>query len=537
MTGIGEIESSEWQWIFIVSAILLVIISIPFLWAYGVALPDTHFLGILNNPIDGASYLAKMYQGYSGSWLVTLPYTPEPHHGVISYTFYLALGHLARLLNLPLVLVFHVARLVGTVLMFLALYRFVADWTDDVAQRRLTWSLVVLGSGLGAVALLFRVTTPDLLVMPEAFPLQAAYTNAHFPWSITMALMLAHVLVNMALRADRPSPTLNLYSIFLATAALALGVMAPFVLVPLALGYGALLVWLWRRRRAFPLREASWGSIVLIFGLPVLAYDFWIATGAGPVFSAWMAQNLTPSPPVWHYLIAFGPLLILAGIGLWGIRGDLNDPGYLFLLVWLVGGAVLLYAPIPLQRRFSMGLIAPLGIFAGIGLRRVLLPAVRPDRRLFVTLAISSACMITTIVAILLPMVGAMAIQGLPRGDYYFSGADEQAALGWIARNGGSSPLVLASPELSLQLPLYGARVVYAHPFETVDAARRERAVLDFYRGADCSVLTDEGVGWVIVGRRERALAGEGTICPLPDEPAYTSPQGEVLIYDVGSGR
>ncbi len=537
MTGIGEIESSEWQWIFIVSAILLVIISIPFLWAYAVALPDSHFLGILNNPIDGASYLAKMYQGYSGSWLVTLPYTPDPHRGVITYTFYVALGHLARLLNLPLVLVFHVARLVGTVLMFLAIYRFVADWTDDIAQRRLTWLLVVLGSGLGAVAMLFGVTAPDLLVMPEAFPLQAAYTNAHFPWSIAMALMLAHVLVNMALRGDRPSPTLNLYSVFLAAAALALGVMAPFVLAPLALGYAAILGWLWRDRRAFPLREASWGSIVLIFGIPVLAYDFWIATGAGPVFSTWMAQNLTPSPPVWHYLIAFGLLLILAGIGLWGIRSDLNDPGYLFLLVWLAGGAILLYAPIPLQRRFSMGLIAPLGVFAGIGLRRVVLPAIRQDRRLFAMLAISSACMITTIVAILLPMGGAMAIQGLPRGDYYFISADEQAALGWIAQNGGSDPLVLASQEISLQLPLYGARVVYAHPFETVDAPRRARAVLDFYSGVDCSVLADEGVGWVIVGARERALAGDRAICPLPGEPAYTSPRGEVLIYDVGGSR
>ncbi|MCK4961839.1 MAG: hypothetical protein KAS19_05105, partial [Anaerolineales bacterium] len=36
------------------------------------------FSGFLINPMDGFSYLAKMRQGAEGSWLLHLPYAPEP---------------------------------------------------------------------------------------------------------------------------------------------------------------------------------------------------------------------------------------------------------------------------------------------------------------------------------------------------------------------------------------------------------------------------------------------------------------------------
>src|SRR5574341_1545843 len=112
------IEAYEWRWVYITGGLLLIVLSLPFLWAYATAVPDRIFMGILVNPIDGMSYQAKMLQGYNGSWLFELPYTPEPHTGVFVYTFYVGLGHLARLLNVEPILVFHVVRLVGGMFMF-----------------------------------------------------------------------------------------------------------------------------------------------------------------------------------------------------------------------------------------------------------------------------------------------------------------------------------------------------------------------------------------------------------------------------------
>ncbi|NIV33482.1 MAG: hypothetical protein GWN58_29745, partial [Anaerolineae bacterium] len=59
----------------------------------------------------GESYYAKMQQGARGDWLFHLAFTSEPHEGAFIFTFYLALGHLAAALGLPIPLVYHLARI------------------------------------------------------------------------------------------------------------------------------------------------------------------------------------------------------------------------------------------------------------------------------------------------------------------------------------------------------------------------------------------------------------------------------------------
>ncbi len=526
------IDNTEWRWVFISSALLLILIALPFVWAYGVGAPNARFMGVLVNPQDGASYQAKMYQGWSGSWMVHLPYTPEQHRGVLLFTFYLAMGQLARLLNLSPILIFHVMRLIGGLVMFLAFYRFAADWTDDVQQRRVTWALGVLGAGFGWIALLFGYVSPDLLILPEAFPLQAAYANPHFPWAIAIALTMVHVLVKKCLTETDQPPVLNSEAFVLATGALFLVSVSPFVLVPIGVGYIALLIALWRRYRQFPLRSLSWGSIVLIFGLPLAAYNAWAVSSANPIFQAWMRQNVTSSPPVWDYLIAFGPLLAMAIAGVWGSRNNLQD-GDVFLLAWIVSTVLLLYAPLGLQRRFSMGLIAPLAIYAGRGLWRVLIPRFAPRYDLLGVVLAFALFIPTTIMALVTPMIGALSFKESSLG--YFLTRSEIEALDWLEANGGQRhALVLASPEVSLFVPMHGLRVVYGHPYETLNATARRQAVADFYTGARCEVIATEGVDYVLVGSRELKLAGDAAaMCPLPDDPVFTSSDGQVRVYAV----
>jgi hypothetical protein len=527
MPGLGVIENKEWGWVIFVSTILLILLLLPYLWAYGLGTGGLHFVGVLVNPLDGLSYLAKMWQGYTGEWLFRLAYTPEPHQGVFLYTFYLGLGHLARLMGLPVVQVYHLARILGSLLMFLALYRFVADWTDDVTQRRLAWAFGVLGAGFGWISLLFGYVSPDLLSVPEAFPFQAALTNAHFPWAIATLLILVHVLAGQALDEEGRTPDFNIETIVLAICTLFIVVIAPYLLIPVGVAYGVLLAWLWARFRAFPARQFAWGGVVLLFALPLIAYGIWAVSPANPVFNTWMHQNQTPSPPVWAYLIAFGPFLILAGLGVWGIRHRLG-PGDLFLLVWFAASAVLLYAPFGLQRRFTMGMIAPLVIYAGAGLWRNLIPRFFPRMRVLGIVLAFSIFLPTTLVDLVAPMPASQRYASSGGGLYYLS-QDEIEAMSWLSEQAAGS-LVLASPEMSAFLPTRGLRVVYAHPYETLRAEEREAEVLSFFAGENCRVLEAERVDYVLVGPRERALTG-GEMCPAGSSPVFESDSGGVLIY------
>ncbi|MBN1427680.1 MAG: hypothetical protein JXB07_04790 [Anaerolineae bacterium] len=527
----SEIENSEWRWVLIASTLLMVTISLPFIWAYAAATPNLHFMGVLVNPIDGASYQAKMYQGYSGSWLFQLTYTPELHQGVFLYTFYLALGHLSRFLGVPTILVFHVVRLVSSLLMFVILYRFMADWTSDVMQRRISWGLAVLGTGFGWIALLTTgATMPDIGTLPEAFPLQAAYANPHFPLAIALAIWIAHIWVTSALAETDTWPQLNGWTLVLAFGALVLVSMSPFVLLPLGIGYVVLCAWLWRQHRAFPRREVNWGIVAVLLGFPLAAYQTWAISEANPIFHGWMAQNQTPSPPIWEYLIAFGPLLILSGVGIWRSRKVMHG-GDVFLIAWIVSTLALLYAPFGLQRRFTMGLVVPLAIYGGIGLWRVIVPAVAKRWRPVVVVLVFCLMTPSTVTSIVVYLVGT--INPSVEAGYYYISREEGEVLAWLQAEAEPGDLVLASSELSLHLPSRGFRVVYGHPFETLKARDRQKAVENFYSGVNCDVATREKVDYIIVGPRERLVAGDHEMCPITGNQVFQSSKDEIVIYEV----
>jgi hypothetical protein len=224
--------------------LLLALVALPYLYAARAAGPDYVFGGFLLNPIDGNSYLAKMYQGWRGDWTFSLPYTAGPGEGGFVFLYYLFLGHLARLLNLPLIWTFHVARLIGAGLMALALYQFLirplggAAAPDRPSRTGALFALALFGAGLGWLVFPFGSFISDFWVA-ETYPFLSAYTNPHFPLGLALLLWL----LNLAL-GDKPSAWK------LALLALLLAVVNPFGVVIALLALGGLAAWdfwlLWR---------------------------------------------------------------------------------------------------------------------------------------------------------------------------------------------------------------------------------------------------------------------------------------------------
>jgi hypothetical protein len=91
--------------------------------------------------------------------------------------------------------------------------------------------------------------------------------------------------------------------------------------------------------------------------------------------------------------------------------------------------------------------------------------------------------------------------------------------------------LVLASPATGLYLPARtDARVIYGHPFETVDADTHEQAVEDFFAGrfSPGSFFAQYPVNYIFYGPREKAL---GSLPPLGNDWRILFQQGEVTLY------
>jgi hypothetical protein len=279
---------------------------------------------------------------------------------------------------------------------------------------------------------------------------------------------------------------------------LALAIVQPFAVVIVYATLGVSLLLRWRRDGGIAWSEVGMAFIAGMVTLPLLVYTLWV-TQADPVLRGWMAQNVTPSPPMWDYALGNGLILVLAVPGaVTAIRRRTGAD--LLLLTWIGVTVIALYAPFALQRRFSLGLHIPLAILAAMGLYRL------TKRRLVMGLTFA-ATLLTTLLVIVLALGG-----GLKHDPRLFVSADEAAAMDWLHENTPRNAVVLASPEMGLFIPAWaGRRVVYGHPFETVNAEQTKARVETFFASGTSradreAMLKDWNAAFVFFGPRERAL-------------------------------
>lgn len=487
--------------------------SIPYLLAWRLAPSGWSFSGFLLNPVDGFSYLAKMREGAQGAWLFRLPYAAQPGPGAFLFVYYLALGHMAQAIHLPPLMMYHIARMAGGALMFWMAYWFF-EWA--LPDRNVRWAaflLTLVGSGLGWLGMLFGADPSDLTI-PESVPFLSAYANAHFGLAAA-GLIGAVIAVSGWIR--RPGPRLALGM----ACGVVMGIVLPFAVVSAAVVLTLWMAWETLRsargggwRLAWRETRGRWLTLAVCLagGVPWGVYDVWV-TRTSAALAAWSRQNLTPSPPVGDYVLGFGLALILATVALLFARPAKSEGGRL-MITWAVAGAILLYAPLGVQRRLSLGLYFPIAGLAAMGLRRLF-----PARSSF---GLAAACVIAFSIPSNL-VVTAAGLTAVARHDPRLTIANgELNAYAWLDANLAPGELVLAGPQTGNRLPaLTSARVLYGHPFETPDAERSLALVraLFGWRGTDAKAidrLRELRVGLVFFGADERQIGEPHWITQLP---------------------
>ena len=502
---------------------------IPTILAYSAAPSGTVFTGFLLNPLDGFSYLAKMKQGADGSWLFSLPYAAEPGPGTFLFVYHLLLGNLSRWTGISTIVVFHTVRVIAAGAMFLLVYVLFQVALTESGARRSALLLTLFGSGLGWLTVTLFDLQPSDLMIPESIPFLIAYGNAHFP--LAAAALLGGILV-MLLLQDRPGLRLAL-ALGCGTS---IGAVLPFSALSL---FAAGFTWyLWeanlhfRENGSSALKQWALPNLTPILGLvagaaPWLLYDFWVSR-AHPVISAWNIQNQTLSPPPLNYLLGYGLVLILAFVGIWRTKPAQTKEGRL-LLSWLFTGIILLYIPVPFQRRLSLGLFFPMAALAGLGWHSL-------------TSKLSRSGLLTVILILLvLPsnlLVASAGLIGVAQGKpavvHY---ADELTAYQWAAENLPQGSLILAAPETGNRIPAFAPlRVLYGHPFETPDAdAQKQKVEVLFKTGEAASsgmqTLLEEGIEYVFYGPREQEIGNPAWLSDLDLIGEF----GEVRLYKVAS--
>ncbi|MCE1255626.1 MAG: hypothetical protein LWX83_19005 [Anaerolineae bacterium] len=190
----------------------------------------------------------------------------------------------------------------------------------------------------------------------------------------------------------------------------------------------------------------------------------------------WDSQNITQSPSLLILVLGLLPVLLPACLsGRKFLKSEFNK-FQTILFIWIITSLLLTCIPFNLQRRFLTAIYIPVVINAVVyiaGLKK----NIRVKNLIFFGLLFLS--LISN--AIILMMQLNAAENKDPR--LYLKLSEANAML-WLEKNSSSEEVVLAPESIGLFIPGWtGQRVVYGHPFESVNGALQQKNISDFYSG------------------------------------------------------
>ena len=497
---------------------LALLTLLPYLYAHLAAPGGRTFMGFFFLADDANTYLAKMRGGADGSWSWTNRYTTEPSTPVYFFVFWIVLGHLAALVHLPLLLTFHLARVIGAILLLYAGWMFIEHFVEGERARR--WALVFLAIGLGTGYVVQAIGKPvffgqqtDTLDwrMPELSAFYSILALPHFAWAAALQAIAAVLTLRAA---ERGSLKLG----FLAGLAW-LGEASIHAQMPILVGGAIVVAVLYRR---VGLRGYAAVALALAMVAPYVLYSY--VEIHNPEVSRWSGQwRNNFAPDLLSLSLALLPQLLLAALALPRMlrRRSRSD---VFLLAWLVLLGVILWAPTPadnLRRRFFDGIYLPLVVMAAEGMFAVLLPRLRERGRRLLPFAYTSFAAIGSVFLLVGPILISSSPQySIPTGDYQ--------ALQWLSPR--PAGVVLASDRMGLLVPAYTSDTTYVGQYsETYNWAPKTLEVdaLLHGRGDLAGFIAEHHVRYIIWSAADTTAQPPESL----GKPAFSAPG--VLVFQL----
>jgi len=426
---------------------------IPYIIGFLVSDDQHFFLGFLLNPIDGATYLAKMRQGVAGFWTFHLPYSAFDHSRVFLFSFYLFIGKMTAFISTDMRLSFHLVRIICAGIFFFNLVKYLQETDIQDQLKPFAMFAVLFGGGLGWLYMVSGDIPADFWVA-EAFPFLSAFTNPHFILSFAVILYI--------LRAVNGRQYTRSVLIKIVISGFVLANISPFA-VGFA-GFILLIDFLWEY--FFEKRVEIKGLIAFcLFSLPISIYQIFIVRG-NDLLSAWNDQNITPAPSLVNFIFSFSPFLILNIILLfWVWKKKIRlTKRMITYLAWFLFATILIYLPINLQRRFMVGLFLPVVLLSFELLSKFILEQTTNEQK---GKRISFAMVVLSVFSNLIILFGS--ISGvLSLSENLFIRAQDYDVIKWLETNADQYEVVLSEENLGLYIPAFtNLRVVIGHPFET----------------------------------------------------------------------
>lgn len=543
-------QTTRREWLIVGGVILVVLLvtSLPYLYAYASTPPEKQFMGMMLDVPDHLQYFSWMRE-LTHANLAANKLTPEPNQPLFFNLLWWGMGRMGGMLELDFAVMYQIMRWVATAAFLLIAYHVCAWFLPNRRLRLAAFLTITLTSGFGWLLILMKytVTNGELLWPLDVFVAEGnTFLSAlGYPHFLGAAVYIG--VFDLFLRGQAKGRLR--YAVFGGLLALFLGWQHAYDLVIVYSILALYTLLLWIRDRRFPVYMVIGGTILGLLSVWPALYSV-LLTSRDPIWKEVLKQFANAgvyTPPLYRLPILLGPAFLLAlftAIRQNPFRLSGVDNNTLFLRSWFWGNMALVYLPVDYQIHMLNGWQVPIAILAVLGLFTYVVPFVK--RR---AAARDKPWEVESIqrwaVAIFLLLIiptnlylYAWRFVELGRHDYpYYLHKDDVGALAWLDANAKSDDVVFSSLEFGQYVPAYtGAHAFLAHWAQTVDFFHKSGTVADFYSGklsdSDRKRIFDEfSVDYVVSGTLEKALGAADIGARVDDlRPVFESPT--VTIFE-----
>jgi len=474
---IQNINKKEWLFLAIVSILIILFTSLPYVYGYLVSPKNTYFLPVSGiNQGDYANYFSYIEQTKDGHLLFEDLYTTETQPRAILNLFFLGLGLIAKFFSLSAVAIFQISRIILIPIFVFIYYLFISLLFKEKLKRQFGLFFTCFSAGVGCLLSLFftfsGLQAPIDLWVPEAFTFVSLYLNPLFIFSLILIVSIFLLTLLVEKNASYK------YSFLAGISGLILFQIHPYN-IPLI----CLTLFIFWILSSLIKKHIDWHIFkhCLIFALissPSIVYYFWLSTSHFITIERFaQASSLIYTPSILAFILGYGFILPLSLIGIYGFLKK-KSPYFPFLIAWLITHVALLSFPIPLQRRTVEGLHLILCIFAIEGIWIIYKNFNLKRHKIF-----------WVIIFVFLFNFSNVFI--MKRDINYFKGQNVSfpkeliTSMQWLRTNSSEQAIVISNADMTTAnlIPAFVVRKTYfGHGIETINSREKEKEVLKFFQ-------------------------------------------------------
>lgn len=438
---------------------------------------------------DFSQYLSAMRQGMAGAWQIVNRFSPEPHVPALQYPFYVALGHIARLLQVPPEALYGATSILSLAILWGSLYRLFAAFLPTPKLRAIAFALLFSNGPVWILALMLSKTPWGNTALDAATRIEyntflALMAPPH------LALSLAALLHAVLDLSEPPVAIRTGTTVRIALVLVALAGLNPFSLPTLmAWAFLRTILGIWERRWAARIGIVE-AALFALLAAPLTIYyiqtfhhdPFWGMT--------YGQQNLQPTYPLPLAIAVYGATGLMGIVGaIQAWRPPPRPDGFRerFLVLAAGGLLALSYIPLPYARRFAYGLGPILAVLAAPIAGELLgHPALErwrasPGYRVGIYTGVGIVLYSQNAFLYAIYVLSFLGAGPFPRAVFQPVAAFE--AVAWLRQQGPQVVVLACEEDGNFLAGWIEGRVVLGHAGATLDVARKREEVAAFWRG------------------------------------------------------